>query len=82
MENCEEFYQKLRIPYRIIIKDSAELEILKAPKKKLIAEVWLPGAGIFQSLIYSNSVDCSAKLVKIEKAGYVSSINKTLLHFF
>lgn len=70
LENIEELYQKLNIPYRFVI---TEKEILEISNKNLIAEIWFPGSGVFQPLIYSNSNDCSAKRIKIQRNGYVSN---------
>ncbi|XP_064398741.1 serine--tRNA ligase, cytoplasmic-like [Halichondria panicea] len=62
--NAEEFYQMLKIPYRVVNIVSGELN--NAAAKKLDLEAWFPGSGAFRELVScSNCTDYQSRRLQI-----------------
>jgi len=64
IENAEEYYQKLGIPYQIVNIVSGELN--NAAAKKFDLEGWFPGGAAFRELVScSNCTDYQARRLKV-----------------
>merc|ERR1711872_916480 len=64
VENAEEFYKALNIPYRIVGIVSGALN--NAAAKKLDLEAWFPGSGAFRELVScSNCLDYQARRLRV-----------------
>ncbi len=78
---CEEFYQSLNIPYRIVNIISGALN--NAAAKKYDLEGWFPGLGKYRELVScSNCTDYQARALNVrymsDKYKYVHMLNSTL----
>lgn len=86
VDNAEEFYKALNIPYRIVGIVSGALN--NAAAKKLDLEAWFPGSGAFRELCScSNCTDYQARNLLVrygqtkkmnENAEYCHMLNATL----
>ena len=64
INNAEQFYQLLRLPYHIVNIVSGELD--NAASKKLDLEAWFPGSGEFLELVScSNCTDYQSRQLLI-----------------
>jgi len=64
INNAEEFYKSLGIPYRIVCIVSGALN--NAAAKKLDLEAWFPGSGAFRELVScSNCLDYQARSLRV-----------------
>lgn len=64
INNAEEYYTLLGIPYRIVNIVSGELN--NAAAKKLDLEAWFPGSAAFRELVScSNCTDYQARRLKV-----------------
>jgi seryl-tRNA synthetase len=81
----EEFYQKLEIPYRIMLLSSGDLGKISA--KTYDVEAWMAGQNAYREIVScSNCLDFQARRLKIrfrdktnEQTQYVHSLNSTLV---
>ncbi|KAH0856195.1 hypothetical protein HID58_084456 [Brassica napus] len=85
MKNSEEFYQALKLPYRVVEIVSGALN--DAAAKKYDLEGWFPASGTYRELVScSNCTDYQARRLEIrygqkksnEQAKYVHMLNSTL----
>ncbi|XP_012275912.1 serine--tRNA ligase, cytoplasmic [Orussus abietinus] len=75
IQNAEEFYQELNIPYRVINIVSGALN--HAASKKLDLEAWFPGSGAFRELVScSNCLDYQARRLLV-RYGQTKKMNAT-----
>jgi seryl-tRNA synthetase len=82
---AEEFYQKLGIPYRIVLLCSAELG--KVSAKTYDIEAWMPGQNAYREIVScSNCTDYQSRRLSIrfrdktnEKTRLVHTLNSTLV---
>jgi seryl-tRNA synthetase len=73
--NAEEFYQLLKIPYRIVCIVSGALN--NAAAKKLDLEAWFPGSGAFRELVScSNCLDYQARRLRV-RYGQTKKMNQS-----
>jgi seryl-tRNA synthetase len=78
LENAEEIYKQLEIPYRIVNIASGELNDNAAKKYDL--EAWFPASQTYRELVScSNCLDYQARKLKI-RMGKVGSEEKQILH--
>ncbi|MFW9898300.1 MAG: serine--tRNA ligase [Candidatus Thorarchaeota archaeon] len=78
LENAEEIYKQLEIPYRIVNIASGELNDNAAKKYDL--EAWWPASQTYRELVScSNCLDYQARKLKI-RMGKVGSEEKQILH--
>jgi seryl-tRNA synthetase len=81
----EEFYQKLEIPYRIMLLSSGDLG--KVSAKTYDLESWMAGQNAYREIVScSNCLDFQTRRLKIrfrdktnEQTQYVHSLNSTLV---
>ncbi|HXW02032.1 MAG TPA: serine--tRNA ligase [Candidatus Nitrosotenuis sp.] len=81
----EEFYQKLEIPYRVMLLSSGDLGKISA--KTYDVEAWMAGQNAYREIVScSNCLDFQARRLKIrfrdktnEQTQYVHSLNSTLV---
>jgi seryl-tRNA synthetase len=81
----EEFYQKLEIPYRIMLLSSGDLGKISAKTYDL--EAWMAGQNAYREIVScSNCLDFQTRRLKIrfrdktnEQTQYVHSLNSTLV---
>lgn len=81
----EEFYQKLEIPYRVMLLSSGDLGKISAKTYDL--EAWMAGQNSYREIVScSNCLDFQARRLKIrfrdktnEQTQYVHSLNSTLV---
>lgn len=81
----EEFYQKLEIPYRIMLLSSGDLGKISAKTYDL--EAWMAGQDAYREIVScSNCLDFQTRRLKIrfrdktnEQTQYVHSLNSTLV---
>lgn len=81
----EEFYQKLEIPYRVMLLSSGDLG--KVSAKTYDLEAWMAGQNTYREIVScSNCLDFQARRLKIrfrdrtnEQTQYVHSLNSTLV---
>jgi seryl-tRNA synthetase len=81
----EEFYQKLEIPYRIMLLSSGDLG--KVSAKTYDLEAWVAGQNAYREIVScSNCLDFQTRRLKIrfrdktnEQTQYVHSLNSTLV---
>jgi seryl-tRNA synthetase len=81
----EEFYQKLEIPYRVMLLSSGDLGKISAKTYDL--EAWMAGQNAYREIVScSNCLDFQARRLKIrfrdktnEQTQYVHSLNSTLV---
>ena len=81
----EEFYQKLEIPYRVVLLSSGDIG--KVSAKTYDIEAWMPGQNAYREICsVSNCLDYQARRLKIrfrdktnEETQYVHTLNATLV---
>jgi seryl-tRNA synthetase len=79
IENAEEIFQELKIPYRIVNIASGELNDNAA--KKLDLEAWFPAANTYRELVScSNCTDYQARKLKIRIGKVGSQKEKEIMH--
>lgn len=86
INNAEEYYKELEIPYRVVCIVSAELN--NAAAKKLDLEAWFPGSQAFRELVScSNCLDYQARRLRVRygltkkmdgEVQYVHMLNATM----
>jgi seryl-tRNA synthetase len=85
LSNVEEFYQKLDMPYRIMILSSGDLGKISAKTYDL--EAWMAGQNSYREIVScSNCLDFQARRLKIrfrdrtnDQPQYVHTLNSTLV---
>jgi len=85
LTNVEEFYQKLEIPYRIMILSSGDLGKISAKTYDL--EAWMAGQNNYREIVScSNCLDFQARRLKIrfrdrtnDQPQYLHTLNSTLV---
>lgn len=85
LSNVEEFYQKLDMPYRIIMLSSGDLGKISAKTYDL--EAWMAGQNSYREIVScSNCLDFQARRLKIrfrdrtnDQPQYVHTLNSTLV---
>ncbi|MFW9882164.1 MAG: serine--tRNA ligase [Candidatus Thorarchaeota archaeon] len=78
IENAEELYRQLELPYRIVNIASGELNDNAAKKYDL--EAWFPASETYRELVScSNCLDYQARKLKI-RMGKIGSEEKQILH--
>ena len=85
IECAEEFYQKLRIPHRVVLLSSGDMG--KVAAKTFDIEAWMPGQNAYREICsVSNCNDFQARRLKIrfrdktnEETQYVHTLNGTLV---
>ena len=85
LSNVEEFYQKLEMPYRIIMLSSGDLG--KISSKTYDLEAWMAGQNSYREIVScSNCLDFQARRLKIrfrdrtnEQPQHVHTLNSTLV---
>lgn len=83
--NAEEFFQNLKLPYRIVNVCSGDLGIMAAKKYDL--EAWLPGQNMYREMVScSNCTTYQAVRAKIryrdksnDPTDYIHTLNSTLV---
>ncbi|MEJ2251123.1 MAG: serine--tRNA ligase, partial [Candidatus Lokiarchaeota archaeon] len=79
IENAEEIYKKLEIPYRIVNITSGDLNDNAAKKYDL--EAWFPASGMYRELVScSNCLDYQARKLKIRMGKVGSTYDKKVVH--
>jgi seryl-tRNA synthetase len=79
MQNAEELYQELKIPYRIVNIASGELNDNAAKKYDL--EAWFPASEMYRELVScSNCTDYQARKLKIRMGIVGSNQKKQVVH--
>ena len=81
----EEFYEKLGIPYRVVLLCSAELD--KVSEKTYDIEAWMPGQNAYREIgSCSNCTDYQSRRLRIrfrdktsEQTRFVHTLNSTLV---
>lgn len=81
----EEFYQKLEIPYRVMLLSSGDMG--KVSSKTYDIEAWMPGQGSYKEIVScSNCLDYQARRLKIryrektnEDTKFIHTLNSTLI---
>ncbi|OMP09084.1 hypothetical protein COLO4_05829 [Corchorus olitorius] len=78
IKNSEEFYQELKIPYRVVAVVSGKLN--DAAAKKYDLEAWFPASKTYRELVScSNCTDYQSRRLQIKSNGqYVHMLNSTL----
>ncbi len=85
LSNVEEFYQKLEIPYRVLILSSGDLG--KVSAKTYDLEAWMAGQNSYREIVScSNCLDFQARRLKVrfrdrtnDQPQYVHTLNSTLV---
>src|SRR5256886_683182 len=85
LSNVEEFYQKLEMPYRVMILSSGDLGKISAKTYDL--EAWMAGQNSYREIVScSNCLDFQARRLKIrfrdrtdEQPQYLHTLNSTLV---
>ncbi|MDH3192336.1 MAG: serine--tRNA ligase [Nitrosopumilus sp.] len=85
LEITEKFYQKLEIPYRVMLLSSGDLGKISA--KTYDIEAWMAGQNAYREIVScSNCLDYQARRLKIrfrektnEDTQYVHTLNSTLI---
>ena len=85
LENTKEFYQKLGIPYRVVVLSSGDMG--KVSAKTFDIEAWMAGQNTYREIgSISNCLDYQARRLKIrfrdktnEETQYVHTLNGTLV---
>jgi len=85
LSNVEEFYQKLEIPFRIMLLSSGDLGKISAKTYDL--EAWMAGQNNYREIVScSNCLDFQARRLKIrfrdktnDETQYVHTLNSTLV---
>ena len=85
LQVAEEFYQKLEIPYRVMILSSGDMG--KVSAKTYDIEAWMAGQNAYREIVScSNCLDYQARRLKIryrdktnEDTKYIHTLNSTLI---
>tara|TARA_Y100000590_G_scaffold350673_1_gene402672 strand:- start:6720 stop:7982 length:1263 start_codon:yes stop_codon:yes gene_type:complete len=85
IQNAEEFYQKLDIPYRVMLLSSGDMG--KVSAKTFDIEAWMAGQNAYREIVScSNCLDYQARRLKIrfrektnEDTKYIHTLNSTLI---
>jgi len=85
LENAKEFYQKLEIPYRVVLLSSGDMG--KVSAKTFDVEAWMAGQNAYREIgSISNCLDYQARRLKIrfrdktnEETQYIHTLNGTLV---
>ncbi len=85
LDNTKEFYQKLEIPYRVVLLSSGDMG--KVSAKTFDVEAWMAGQNAYREIAsISNCLDYQARRLKIrfrdktnEETQYVHTLNATLV---
>ena len=85
LQVAEEFYQKLEIPYRVMLLSSGDMG--KVSAKTYDIEAWMPGQNAYREIVScSNCLDYQARRLKIryrdktnEDTQYLHTLNSTLI---
>jgi len=85
VQNTEEFYQKLEIPYRLMLLSSGDMG--KVSAKTYDIEAWMAGQNAYREIVScSNCLDYQSRRLKIrfreksnEDTKYVHTLNSTLI---
>jgi len=85
LENTKEFYQKLGIPYRVVVLSSGDMG--KVSAKTFDIEAWMAGQNTYREIgSISNCLDYQARRLKIrfrdktnEETQFVHTLNGTLV---
>ena len=85
IKNTEEFYQKLEIPYRLMLLSSGDMG--KVSSKTYDIEAWMAGQNAYREIVScSNCVDYQSRRLKIrfrdksnEDTKYIHTLNSTLI---
>jgi len=85
LENTKEFYQKLGIPYRVVVLSSGDIG--KVSAKTFDIEAWMAGQNTYREIgSISNCLDYQARRLKIrfrdktnEETQFVHTLNGTLV---
>ena len=85
LENAEEFYRLLGIPYRVVVLCTGDLG--KVAAKTYDIEAWLPGQGKYREIVScSNCTDYQARRLNLkfrdkphEESRFVHTLNSTLV---
>lgn len=85
LEIAEEFYQKLEIPYRVILLSSGDMGKISA--KTYDIEAWMAGQNAYREIVScSNCLDFQSRRLKIryrektnEETKYLYTLNSTLI---
>ena len=85
MQNTEEFYQKLEIPYRLMLLSSGDMG--KVSAKTYDIEAWMAGQNAYREIVScSNCLDYQSRRLKIrfrdksnEDTKYIHTLNSTLI---
>ena len=85
LQVAEEFYQKLEIPYRVMLLSSGDMG--KVSAKTYDIEAWMPGQDAYREIVScSNCLDYQARRLKIryrdktnEDTQYLHTLNSTLI---
>jgi len=85
LENTKEFYQKLGIPYRVVVLSSGDMG--KVSAKTFDIEAWMAGQNTYREIgSISNCLDYQARRLKIrfrdktnEETRFVHTLNGTLV---
>ena len=85
IKNTEEFYQKLEIPYRLMLLSSGDMG--KVSAKTYDIEAWMSGQNAYREIVScSNCLDYQSRRLKIrfreksnEDTKYIHTLNSTLI---
>ena len=85
LQTTEEFYQKLEIPYRVMLLSSGDMG--KVSAKTYDIEAWMAGQNAYREIVScSNCLDYQARRLKIryrdktnEDTKYIHTLNSTLI---
>ena len=85
IKNTEEFYQKLEIPYRLMLLSSGDMG--KVSAKTYDIEAWMAGQNAYREIVScSNCLDYQSRRLKIrfreksnEDTKYIHTLNSTLI---
>jgi seryl-tRNA synthetase len=85
IQNTEEFYQKLDIPYRLMLLSSGDMG--KVSAKTYDIEAWMAGQNAYREIVScSNCLDYQSRRLKIrfreksnEDTKYIHTLNSTLI---
>jgi len=85
IQNTEEFYQKLEIPYRLMLLSSGDMG--KVSAKTYDIEAWMSGQNAYREIVScSNCLDYQSRRLKIrfreksnEDTRYIHTLNSTLI---
>jgi seryl-tRNA synthetase len=85
IQNTEDFYQKLEIPYRLMLLSSGDMG--KVSAKTYDIEAWMTGQNAYREIVScSNCLDYQSRRLKIrfrektnEDTNYIHTLNSTLV---